>query len=415
MAIGAQLAADGAAQGAATPKLRPGFNPVLLAVLAALACVAPIVALGVIALGSGAEHLAHLAETQLGLYAWNSLALAALTGIGTIALGVPTAWLIARYQFPGRGFFTWALALPLAMPAYVAAYAWVSMTAAGGPVYAMSGGWAPTVSGLFGAAFVFAFAYYPYTFLLARQAFENYGTGAADAARSLGAGPWRTFTKVAVPLARPAIMAGVALAVMETLADYGAVEFLGAPTFTVGILRAWGNFGDPAAAAQLAIILLFAMMLLFGAERAARRRQSVAERGGRSNPPPRIPLQGGKAGLAFLLCALPLIIGLIIPGARLIALTIDIEFLRIPYDALQRNIDPRRRLGGDRCDARPWRGLCRPVRRAVRPNRRPCGPCRLCRARGRRRARRARALHLYPVAPRSRLRHAPHRLSPAPA
>ncbi len=316
-------------------RLRLGFNPTPIAVLAALACVAPIVALLVMAFGGGLEHLQHLAETQLALYAWNSLALAAITGLGILVLGVPTAWLIARYSFPGRGFFTWGLALPLAMPTYVAAYAWVSMTAAGGPVYAMTGGAAPTVRGLIGAGFVFSFAYYPYVFLLARQAFENHGTGAADAARTLGAGPWRSFTRVALPLARPAIMAGVALAVMETLADYGAVDFLGAPTFTVGVLRAWGSFGEPAAAAQLAIILLFVMMLLFGSERAARRRQSVAERGGRQNPPPRLQLTGAKAWLVCLLCATPLIIGLIIPGARLVALSIDLEYLRIPYDALR--------------------------------------------------------------------------------
>ena len=315
--------------------VRLGFNPTPFAVAAALLCVAPIAALAAIAAGEGSDHLRHLGDTQLGLYTWNSAALAAITAFGTVSLGVPTAWLTARYRFPGRRFFIWGLALPLAMPAYVAAYAWVSMTAAGGPVYAASNGALPTVRGLLGAGFIFSFAYYPYVFLLARQAFETHGTGAADAARTLGAGPLRTFAEVALPLARPAIMAGVALAVMETLADYGAVDFLGAPTFTVGIIRAWSSFGELAAAAQLALILLFAMMLLFGVERAARRRRSVAERGGRQQPPPRLPMSRGKGWLAFALCSTPLAIGLIVPGARLAQLAIETERLRIPYEALQ--------------------------------------------------------------------------------
>lgn len=329
------VTADGTARGRPRLPLRLGFNPTPFAVAAALLCVAPIVALLAISLGGGSDHLRHLADTQLGLYAWNSAALAAITAIGTVLLGVPSAWLIARYRFPGRGFFSWGLALPLAMPAYVAAYAWVSMTAAGGPVFAASGGALPTVRGLIGAGFVFSFAYYPYVFLLARQAFETHGTGAADAARSLGAGPFRSFAEVALPLARPAIMAGVALAVMETLADYGAVDFLGAPTFTVGIIRAWGSFGEPAAAAQLALILLFAMMLLFGVERAARKRRSVAERGGRQHPPPRLPLSPAKGWLAFALCVTPLAIGLIVPGGRLVQLAIEIEAIRFPFDALR--------------------------------------------------------------------------------
>ncbi|WP_299322168.1 iron ABC transporter permease [Parasphingopyxis sp.] len=315
--------------------IRLGFSPTPFAVAAALICVAPIGALLAISFGGASEHLRHLADTQLGLYAWNSAALAVMTAIGTVVLGVPAAWLVARYRFPGRSFFSWGLALPLAMPAYVAAYAWVSMTAAGGPVYAASGGALLTVRGLIGAAFVFSFAYYPYVFLLARQAFETHGTGAADAARTLGAGPFRSFTEVALPLARPAIMAGVALAVMETLADYGAVDFLGAPTFTVGIIRAWGSFGEPAAAAQLALILLFAMMLLFGVERAARRRRSIAERGGRNHPPPRMTLSPAKAWLAFALCLAPLAIGLIVPGGRLVQLAIETEVLRFPADALR--------------------------------------------------------------------------------
>src|SRR5690606_1244380 len=209
----------------AVPRFRFAADPAPIGALAALVCILPIAALVVLAASGGADTLRHLAETRLFAYARNSAALAFMVGAGVALLGVPTAWLVSRYRFPGRGVFAWALALPLAAPSYVLAYAWSSLVNAGGPLY----GDLPPLRGVVGAAFVFSIALYPYVYLLARQAFEGGAAHALDAARTLGAGPWSSFTRVGLKLARPAIAAGMALAIMETLADYGTVEYLGAP------------------------------------------------------------------------------------------------------------------------------------------------------------------------------------------
>lgn len=299
------------------------LDPLPFAVLAALICVLPILALIVLATQGGGDYLRHLIETQLALYARNSAALAGMVAMGTCLLGVPAAWLTARHDFPARGVFAWAVALPLAAPSFVIAYAWTSLTTAGGPLYMATDGAFPAVRGLPGAAFVFTVTLYPYVFLLARQAFETQGAHAFDAARTLGAGARETFWRVGLPLARPAIAAGMALAIMETLADYGAVDFLGAPTFTTGIIRAWASFGEPATAAQLALILLTATFLAFTIERQARKRRSIAQAAGRHRVSPRTPLGRGAAAGAVILCLTPLMLGLVIPASRLIYLAIE--------------------------------------------------------------------------------------------
>ncbi len=308
---------------APAPRLRRGFrfsaDPAPLGALAALVCILPILALVALAATGGGDTLRHLAETRLLAYLRNSAALAILVAIGVSLLGVPTAWLTARYRFPGRGVFVWALALPLAAPTYVLAYAWASLVNAGGPLY----GLLPPLRGVAGAAFIFSIALYPYVYLLARQAFEGGAAHALDAARTLGAGPWRAFWRVGLPLARPALAAGMALAIMETLADYGAVEYLGAPTFTTGIVRAWISLGDPAGAARLAVILLLATLLALGVERRARGAGRVADPRGRARPQERQPLAPHFAVLAVAGCAAPILIGLLIPAARLIWLAME--------------------------------------------------------------------------------------------
>ncbi len=285
------------------------------------------------ALTGGGSHMGHLIDTQLTSYVSNSAALVVITVIGTILLGVPTAWLTTRYDFPGRKLLLVALPLSLAMPSYVSAYAWMSMTAVGGPVHDATGGLFPTVSGLLGAGFVFSISFYPYTYLLARQAFESNGTNSFEAARTLGAGPWQAFRKVTLPLARPAIMAGTALVVMETLADYGTVDFLGTPTFTVGILRSWISFGDPEAAARLALILLIVTLFIFGSERLVRRQSRVAELGGRNRPQHRVVLSRSAALFVCLCCAVPVLLGLIAPGLHLLTLALETQPVRSPIDA----------------------------------------------------------------------------------
>lgn len=308
---------------------RFSFDPAPIGALAALVCVAPIVALVVLALTGGGDTLRHLAETRLPVYVRNSAALAVLVGAGVSLLGVPTAWLVARYRFPGRNVFVWALALPLAAPSYVLAYAWSSLVNAGGPLY----GDLPPLRGIFGAAFIFTIALYPYVYLLSRQAFETGAGHALDAARTLGAGPWRAFARVGLPLARPALAAGIALAIMETLADFGAVEYLGAPTFTTGIVRAWISLGDPAGAARLAVILLLATLLALGVERNVRKGR-VADPRGRARPPERLTLRPLPGALAALACLTPIAIGLIIPAARLAWMSTTVESVRPVAPAL---------------------------------------------------------------------------------
>ncbi len=310
-----------------------GISPTPIGVFAALICTLPVIALIPLGLSGGGTHMAHLFDTQLSAYVRNSAALLIITVSGTLLLGVPTAWLTSRYSFPGRRLFVVALPLSLAMPSYVSGYAWMSMTAVGGPVHDAAAGFIPTISGLFGAGFVFSISFYPYVYLLARQAFENSGTHSFEAARTLGASPSKAFFKVSLPLARPAIMAGTALVAMETLADYGTVDFLGTPTFTVGILRSWISFGDPQAAARLALILLLVTLVIFGGERLARRGTRVAEAGGRNKPQHRVQLSPRAAVIAVLSCTVPVFFGLIAPGLHLLSLALETQPVRSPAAA----------------------------------------------------------------------------------
>lgn len=317
---------------------RWSFDPKIIGVVGALICSLPVLALIPMALtsvqdGSG-MHLMHLIDTVLWGYSVNSIILVVSAIAGTTFLAVPTAWLIARYNFTGRTAAMILLPLPLAMPSYVAAYAWMSLTVAGGPIHVMTGGLFPSISGVSGAAFVFSICFYPYVFLLAHQAFASEGSHSFEAARILGASPFNAFWRVALPIARPAIMAGLALVAMETLADYGTVDFLGSPTFTVGIIRAWISFGDPETAARMALILVVLTLLLFTFERWIRRKRSVAQAGGKHRPHPRVKLSRKNGLLALIICMLPVIVGLAAPTFHLLMLAIETPRLASPWDAL---------------------------------------------------------------------------------
>jgi iron(III) transport system permease protein len=181
--------------------------------------------------------------------------------VGTLIGGVGTAWLTSMCRFPGRGLFEWALLLPMAMPAYIIAYTYTGMLDFAGPVQTLlrdltgwgyGDYWFPRVRSLPGAALMLSLVLYPYVYLLTRAAFLSQSLCVLDVSRTLGNGPWRTFFTVALPLARPAIVAGLSLALMETLADYGTVQYFGVSTFTTGIFRTWFGLGSTAAAAQLA-------------------------------------------------------------------------------------------------------------------------------------------------------------------
>ena len=274
---------------------------------------------------------AHLAATVLPEYLASTLWLCLGVALGTVVVGVSTAWLTAMHDFPGRRVFEWALVLPLAVPAYVLAYVYTDFLQFAGPLQSAlreSFGWRrgdywfPEVRSLGGAVAMFVFVLYPYVYLLARTAFLERASGMLEAARTLGCGPWASFFRVSLPLARPAVAAGAALALMETLADYGTVSYFGVQTFTTGIYRAWFSLGDRVAAAQLAAALLGIVILLLAIERLSRGRARFHNTTGRNRPAPGRDLSGGKALLATLACALPIGVGFVLPGGLLLRLAL---------------------------------------------------------------------------------------------
>lgn len=273
----------------------------------------------------------HLADTVLADYIANSVWLILGVGAGTFLVGTGAAWLVAMNEFPGRRVFEWALILPLAVPAYVLAYAYTDFLQVSGPVqgllrdvtgWGVRDYWFPQIRSLEGAVLVFVFALYPYVYLAARAAFLQQCECVIEAGRTLGCTPWRAFRRIALPMARPALAAGVALALMETLADFGAVAHFGVATFTTGIYRTWFSFGDPVAAAQLASVLLGFIALLLFVERASRRGAKYFDTSRRVRPLGEQRLTGWRAWTATAACALPLLLGFVIPAAILLALAL---------------------------------------------------------------------------------------------
>ncbi len=274
----------------------------------------------------------HLWATVLPGYILNTLALAAMAAGGALLIGVGAAWATTMLDFPGRRWLTWALVLPLAAPAYVVAYALADFFQAAGPVQswlrAATGWrtgdyWFPDIRSLWGAGLIFTLTLYPYVYLLARAAFLQQSSAALDVARTLGLGPWRVFFRVALPLARPAIAGGVAIVLMETLADYGAVSHLSVQTFTTGIFRAWYAMGDRAAGGQLAAALLGCVLLVLLLERRSRRGRAIHAAGRREHPPARRPLAGASRWTTPILCVLPPLIGFVLPAFALLRLFLD--------------------------------------------------------------------------------------------
>ena len=267
--------------------------------------------------------LVHQAQTVLAGYALQSLVLAAFVAAGVALLGGGAAAAVALFEFPGRRIFEWALLLPMAMPAYVLAYAYTDFLQFSGPLQsalrAASGAqgalW-PDVRSLPGAIVLFVLCLYPYVYLLVRTALAERGVQMMEAARLLGAGLWRRIGAVALPLSRPSLVAGVALALMETLADFGVGAYFGLSTFSTGIYKAWLVMNDRIAAAQLASLLLLVVALLLWAERRARRHlRFAANRASQatSNEGRAVVLRGRLALLAWSLCAIPVVFGFALP------------------------------------------------------------------------------------------------------
>ncbi|MFT5069842.1 MAG: iron(III) transport system permease protein, partial [Candidatus Paceibacteria bacterium] len=269
----------------------------------------------------------HLFDTVLNDYLVNSLLLLLGVGTGVLLLGVPTAWLTSMCSFPGRRWLSWALLLPLAIPAYIIAYTYTGLLDFAGPVQTwirdLTGlgygdYWFFEIRSLGGAIVMMSLVLYPYVYLMARAAFLEQSVNSIEVGCSLGYSRWRAMWSLALPMARPAIIAGLSLALMETLADYGTVQYFGVSTFTTGIFRTFYGYGDMAAAAQLAASLLAFVILLVLLERYSRRRasyHSAAESRARADL---IPLTGTKAAMAVIACSAPLIFGFIIPATQLL-------------------------------------------------------------------------------------------------
>ena len=297
----------------------------LIAALLAL----PVLAVVASFFGGLSENWSHLAATALPRYVGNTALLLLAVACGVISIGVVSAWLVTAYRFPGHAVLEWALLLPLAMPAYVMAYAYTDWLQFSGPVQsalrALTGWqareyWFPEVRSLAGAAAMLSFALYPYVYLIARTAFQDLSRSAIEAGRLAGYGAVGAFLRVAVPLARPAIVAGATLALMETLADFGTVSYFGVEVFTTGIFKTWFSLGDAAAAAQLSTCLLGFVVLLVALERANRGRAAYygVSRKTRSHH-----LHGARAAIALIACAAPVVFGFALPAAILGNLALD--------------------------------------------------------------------------------------------
>ncbi len=316
----------------AAPRRRPLGWLGVIAVLVACLMALPIVSVATNIFSSGtAGTWSHLASTVLPDYIVTTLWLC--LGVGSLAavIGVGTAWLVTHFDFPMRRSFEWALVLPLAMPAYVMAYAYTDVLQFAGPLqgwlratmgWTRADYWFPDVRSLGGAVVMFSFVLYPYVFMLARSAFMERGGAVIEAGMSLGLSPWQGFVRVSLPLARPAIAAGVALVLMETLADYGTVSYFSVQTFTTGIYRAWFSLGDRVAAAQLAMCLLGFVVVVLALERQSRGQARFHGTGLRRQPPRGLPLTGWRAVASVTVCVVPLLVGFVVPAGVLLHLAV---------------------------------------------------------------------------------------------
>lgn len=275
----------------------------------------------------------HLASTVLPVYIKNSFWLMIGVGTGVFIIGVGTAWLVTVCKFPGSRWFNWMLILPMAVPAYLMAYTYTDFLAFTGPVqnllrdmtgWGLGDYWFPNVRSLGGAILMMSFVFFPYVYLLTRAAFLEQSASLMEASRSLGATPLQSFYKIALPLARPSIAAGMALSLMETLNDFGTVDYFGVQTFTTGIYRTWFGLGERAAAAQLAGFLLIFILFLILLERWSRNKMNMKQSStGRYKRLHIYHLTGWKAWVSTLFCSIPVIIGFLIPTAILFDMMIS--------------------------------------------------------------------------------------------
>ncbi|CAG0951649.1 Sulfate transport system permease protein CysW [Rhizobiaceae bacterium] len=285
----------------------------------------PVATLVAIALSGDASDWPHLASAVLPGAIATTIYLLLLVSVGTVSIGVTSAWLIVGYDFPLRRVFSWALVLPLAVPPYLAAYAFAEFFHFTGPIQSLLRAafgftsihdyWFPDIRSTPGAAVVLACVLYPYVYLTSRVVFLLQGRNIADVARTLGAGPGKVFWRILLPVARPAIVAGTVLVLMETINDIGASEYLGVRTLTFSVFSTWLNRGSLEGAAQIAMVMLALVFVLVAVEQGARRRQRFHT--GRATHmkarPPRVALYGAKGVAATTAVALPVLFGFGIP------------------------------------------------------------------------------------------------------
>ncbi len=267
----------------------------------------------------------HLLATVLPRYFGTTLLL--MLGVGGMAgaMGVGAAWLVTLYRFAGRGWLVHALLFPLAIPAYVGAYALVDFLDYSGPFQIALRGlfgwrnardyWFPEIHSPWAAIVVLSSAFYPYVYLLTRSALREQSGGAYEVARALGYGGWALFWRLGLPMARPAIAAGVALALMETVADFGTVQHFGVQTLTTGVFTTWLSGNNAGGAAQISGVILVLILALVWVERVSRRNARFHRPARAPRPITPLVLTGWRSGLAAVLCALPVILGFGLPVA----------------------------------------------------------------------------------------------------
>ena len=287
----------------------------------------------------------HLWNSVLGGYIGNSVLLMLGVAVGVLLLGLPTAWLTSLYQFPGQRFFTWALLLPLAFPAYIIAYTYTGVLDASGSVQetlrnitGLQYGeyWFFEIRSLGGAIVMMSLVLYPYVYLLARAAFLKQSSNIINACRIAGFNRGESWLKVGLPMARPAIITGLTLALMETLADFGTVQYFGVSTFTTGIYRTFYGFGETGGAAKLASVLLSFVILLILLERYSR---GLAKYDSKPTPIKPVRLKGKHGLMAFTVCLLPFLFGFFLPALQLlywaaVEAVIDADFLILAWNSL---------------------------------------------------------------------------------
>ena len=297
--------------------IKDGWN--ISAILISSVILVPVISILVYLFYPTSDIWSHLIETVLYDYVTNSLILVIFVALGTAIIGVSTAWIVTMFEFPLRSYFEWFLVLPLAIPSYALSYVYTELFGLGGIAYINFklflgiSGFSINFYSLPGAIFIFTFSLFPYVYLLSKIAFVSQSTAFYEVARLSGSNSWNIFTKIAIPLSRPAIVGGIVLVSMETLADYGVVDYLGINTFTKGIFRTWFNLGDHYSAAKLASMLLLTVAVIITLERIARGGSKYTNliRGHKAHT--KIILNGFKSALAIFLCSIPVVLGFIIP------------------------------------------------------------------------------------------------------